>query len=207
MGLVLSPWTFHACNDVAGVHGAHSLRSRSRQLGCWQCSRRRITSSEHLPRIILANGQRAITRRLRALSWSASRPRSAIGSCGTRRRHSHVDRPPRGVIRWPAYGAVPGTRRRLTMPARRSSQITHCSHCSPSPAVAGTADAGRQPTRPLARLAWQRYQAWVNAAGSVNRQVHDSAACVLVFRVVRDGGDQARQLRLSPAMGPHAAPN
>src|SRR5215831_5551740 len=46
VGLVLSPWTFHACNDVAGVHGAHSLRSRGRQLGCWQCSRGRITSSE-----------------------------------------------------------------------------------------------------------------------------------------------------------------
>ena len=67
-GLVLSPWTFHACNDVAGVHGAHTLRSRGRQLGCWQCSRRRITSSEHLPRIILANGQRAITEAPRAFS-------------------------------------------------------------------------------------------------------------------------------------------
>ena len=31
----------------------------------------------------------------------------------------------------------------------------------PFAGVAGTADAGRQPTRPLPGLAWQRYQAWV----------------------------------------------
>ena len=66
-------------HDVAGVHGAHSLRSRGRQLGCWQCSRRRITSSEHLRRIILANGQRAITAVTRALAPTGASYRVSPG--------------------------------------------------------------------------------------------------------------------------------
>jgi hypothetical protein len=53
--------------------------------------------------------------------------------------------------------AVPGTRRRLTIPA---AQLPDHS-LLPFVSVAGTADAGRQPTRPLARMAWQRYKAWV----------------------------------------------
>lgn len=80
------------------------------------------------------------------------------------------------------------------MPARRSFP----DHLPlPFAGVAGTADAGRR-TRPLAGLAGQRYARLGKTAGSVNRQVHDSAACMLVFRAIRDGRDRARQLRLSP---------
>jgi hypothetical protein len=37
---------------------------------------------------------------------------------------------------------------------------------------------------------------------ALNGRAHASGACVLLFRVVRDGCDQPRHLRLSPAMGP-----
>src|SRR5262249_32781835 len=141
---------------------------------------------------------RTADRRLLALSWSASRPRSVIGSCGTRKGHSHVDR----AYPVAAYGAVPGTRRRLTMPALRSSHSTYFAPWSASQEWQ-TPGGRRHPA------AGQTGMAGVpgpgTAAGPVNRQVHDSAACVLVFRVVRDGRDQARQLRLSPAIRPYGA--
>jgi hypothetical protein len=44
-------------------------------------------------------------------------------------------------------------------------------------------------------------------ARALNGKVHASGACVLLFRVVRDGCDQARRLRLSPVMGPFGVPN
>ena len=44
-------------------------------------------------------------------------------------------------------------------------------------------------------------------AWALNGKVHAPAACVLLFRVVRDDRDQARHLRLSPAMGPFEVPN
>jgi len=94
-----------------------------------------------------------------------------------------------GVIRWPTYRAIPGTRRvahdaraaqfrdRSLLPfARRRSSGRRRAAADPAVGQAGMAEV----------------PGLGGAAGPVNRQVHDPAACVLVYRVVRDGRDQAR---------------
>lgn len=106
--------------------------------------------------------------------------------------------------------AAPGFTNRAERPDLYAHRVTEWRPQTGTDLYKAARRAFSRPSRSLSvirSVSWRAPASRGRSLPALNGRVHAPAACVLLFRIVRDRRDQARHLRLSPEIGPSTARN